>query len=185
MTTTDIHTKTAEARSLQAVSVQQVADSIRDEALTDAQDQYAVFQRGSDLGSLLRHPDFFERLKYGLTVGVAKALAANDPTVLAVYTYDPSSNPDSESGDTAPLEATVHMLALVSTPSAALSAFIASLDRALTASLKSLPAPLFAQRESVLDVNLITEKDARLGIGYAALLSSLFAPPIKVWAREP
>ena len=184
MTITVSPTKIAGARSPEAVSVQQLADSIRDEALTLAQDKYAVFQRGSDLASLLRHPDFFDKFKYGLAVGVTDALAANDQHVLAVYVYDPSANPDSESGDDLPLEATLHLLALVQTPSAALSAFVVSLDQALTASLKALPSALFAQRESVLDVNLITEKDVRLGVGYAALLSSLFAPPIKVWARE-
>ncbi len=93
-------------------------------------------------------------------------------------------NPDSESGEDMPMEATVHLLALVAAPSAALESFVAALDSALTASLKELPSPLFASRESVLDVNLITEKDVRLGLGYAALLSSVFAPPLKVWSRE-
>jgi hypothetical protein len=184
MTITVSPTKIAGARSLEALSIEQLADSIRDEALTLAQDKYAVFQRGSDLASLFRHPDFFEKFKYGLAVGVAGALAANDQNLLAAYVYDPSTNPDSENGEELPLEATLHLLALVSSPSAALNAFVASLDRALTASLKDLPSPLFARRESVLDVNLITEKDARLGVGYAALLSSLFAPPLKVWTRE-
>lgn len=184
MTTTVISAKETKSRSPEAMSIQKLAESLRDDALTLAQDKYAVFQRGSDLASLLRHPDFFERFKYGLAVGVAGALAANDRCVLAVYVYDPSINPDSENGEDLPLDATLHLLALVSSPSAALAAFVASLDRALTASLKSLPSPLFARRESVLDVNLITEKDVRLGLGYAALLSSLFAPPIKVWERE-
>lgn len=184
MTTTVIPAKETKSQSPEAASIWQLAASIRDDALTLAQDKYAVFQRGSDIASLLRHPDFFEKFKYGLAAGLAEALAANDGRMLAVYVYDPSINPDSETGEDLPLDATLHLLVLVSSPSAALGAFVTSLDRALTASLKDLPSPLFARRESILDVNLITEKDVRLGLGYAALLSSLFAPPLKVWERE-
>ena len=71
----------------------------------------------------------------------------------------------------------------VATSSAALEAFIAALDRALTDSLKGLPSPLFAERKFTLDVSLITEKDVRLGLGPAGLLSAIFTPPIKVWQR--
>ena len=184
MTTTDVSKKYLKTRSPEAPSIQGIAVSIRDEALTLAQDSYAVYQRGSDIGSLLRHSGFFDTFKHGLAGGVANALAANDQRVLAVYSYEPSMNPDSESGEDMPMEATVHVLALVAAPSAALESFVAALDSALTASLKELPSPLFASRESVLDVNMITEKDVRLRLGYAALLSSVFAPPLKVWSRE-
>ena len=184
MTTTITLSRETKSRLSEAMPFQKLAESVRDNALALAQDKYAIFQRGSDIESLLRHPDFFEKFKYGLAVGIADALAANDQRVLAEYVYDPSLNPDSEDGEGLPLEATLHLLVLVSSPSAALSAFVAALDRALTASLKDLPSPLFTRRESVLDVNLITEKDVRLGVGYATLLASVFAPPIKVWARE-
>lgn len=176
--------KAAEERMPGVSSLDETAETIRDDALALVKQRLHIIQRDANLESLFRHPDFFDRFKDGLAAGVAKALAANDQRVLVIYTYDPLANPDKESGEEMPLDATVHLLVLVATPSAALSAFVASLDRALTASLKSLPSPLFVQRESVLDVNLITEKDVRLGLGYAALLSSLFVPPIKVWARE-
>ena len=82
-----------------------------------------------------------------------------------------------------PVDATVHLLVLVNSSSAALEAFISALDRALTASLTSLPSPKFAERDSILDVNLLTEKDVESGRGYAVLLSSVFTPPLKVWQR--
>jgi hypothetical protein len=72
---------------------------------------------------------------------------------------------------------------VVQSPSAALDAFIASLDRALTASLNELPSPKFEQRTSILDVNILTEGDVKQGRGYAVLLSSVFTPPLQVWQR--
>ena len=116
-------------------------------------------------------------------MGVSNALAANDPNVQAIYAYDPSTNADSETEEEITPDATVHLLVQVTMPSAALQAFIASLDRALLASLKDLPSPRFAQRESVLNVNLITEDDIRHGANFAGLLSGVFAPPLKIWQR--
>jgi len=49
---------------------------------------------------LLRRPEFVENLKYGLALGIANALSAHDSNVTAVYTFDPSTNPDSDLGDT-------------------------------------------------------------------------------------
>jgi hypothetical protein len=82
-----------------------------------------------------------------------------------------------------PVDATVHLLVLVKSSSAALEAFISALDRALAASLTSLPSPKFTERGSILDVNLLTEKDVESGRGYAVLLSSVFTPPLKIWQR--
>jgi hypothetical protein len=74
-------------------------------------------------------------------------------------------------------------LVQVAKPSAALEVLIVSLDKELTAKLRALPSTRFAERASVLDVNLLTEEDVRLGTGYAVMLSSVFAPPLKVWQR--
>ena len=168
----------------QVTSLDEVAETIREAALAAAREKLSAPQRSLDLASLLCRPDFFERFKHGLATAVSQTLAANDSHVQATYVYEPSANPDIETGTDLPPEAALHLLVLVTQPSAALEAFVAALDRALTATLKTLPSNLFAQRESVLDVNVITEKDVRLGLGYAAMLASVFAPPLKVWQRE-
>ena len=175
--------KTRKARTIRVTPLQEVAETIRADALTLAQERLTDAIRGLELKHLFRHPDFVDTFKHGLASGVANALSANDPHVEAIYTYDPSANPDSELGNDLPVDATVHLLVKVQSPSPALEAFIAALDRALTAELKGLPSPKFAQRESILDVNLITEKDIEQGRGYAVILSSMFAPPLKVWQR--
>jgi hypothetical protein len=161
----------------------ELAETLRDDALGQAREKISPLQRGSDLGNLLDTPAFLDAFKYELASGVARALSENDKSVQAVYTYDPSTNPDSESGEDLPMTATVHLLVRVVKSSAALEAFIATLDRELTAKLKSLPSDRFARLESVLDVNMVTEQQVRMRAGYAALLSSVFAPPIKLMLR--
>jgi hypothetical protein len=168
--------------TLTVTPIDDVAETIHNDALEFARQQVD----GEDAGliSLLGRRDFFESFQYGLVSKVAEVLAATDRNILAVYTYDVDMNPDAEIGGELPLDATARLLVHVSTPSAALQAFISALDRALLASLKELPSPLFKERAFILDVNLITDQDIQQRIGFAKLLTSPFAPPLKVWQRE-
>lgn len=135
------------------------------------------------LRELLRRPGFFDNFQYGLASGVANVLAAGSGNVQAVYINEPFANADSDLVEK-PLDATLHLIVLtLVAPSAALDALIVSLDQALTASLKELPFPAFAERASTLDVILVTEEEARLGIADGRLLSSVFAPPLEIWRR--
>ena len=186
MATTVIPTKKVKVEvesEIKIFPLDEVAETIRDDALALAQNRLSAPLDELELKRLLRRPDFVDNLKYGLASGVANALSGNNPRVRAVYIYEPSANPDSELGNDMPVDATVHLLVLVNSSSAALEAFISALDRALAASLTSLPSPKFAERDSILDVNLLTEKDVESGRGYAVLLSSVFTPPLKVWQR--
>jgi len=165
-------------------SLSDLAKTIRANAVVEAlgdRRSYACNEALLEL-ELSRQP-VMENLKDGLTRGVARALAAHDSQVEAVYAYDPSANPDSDAGDDQPFDAALHLLALVTTPSAALQAFIAALDRALTESLTELPSPVFQGRESVLDITLITRRNVQERRGYAGLLSSRFAPAVEIWRR--
>lgn len=181
---TEILPKVKQAQLSSITPLDEVVETIYQDAMTLAQERISAPLRGLELKRLLRRPEFVDNLKYGLATGIANALAANDPRVLAVYAYDPSTNPDSDSGEDLPIDPTVRLLVLVQSSSAALEAFIASLDRGLTASVKTLPSPKFEQRTSILDVNILTEHDVKAGRGYAILLSSMFAPPLKIWQRE-
>jgi hypothetical protein len=170
--------------SMQVIQMREVAETIRDDALESANSKLGAFQRGRDLKDLLKQSYFFDGFMYGLAIGIAEAISANDERVFAIYICEPSGNPDFEAGVDMPLDASVHQLLLVSKPSAALEAFITSLDRAMVASLKDLPSPLFARREWILDAKLLSEEDVVRGTGYAILLSSTFAPALKIWQRE-
>ena len=171
----------AEAITFQVPALDEVAETIRDNALASARVKLWEPERSADLAALLCRADFLDYFKYGLASGVARTLAASDPNVQAVYVYDPSTNADSDSGEDMPQDATVHLLLRVTQSSAALEAYIVALDRALAASLIALPSPRFAQRESILDVNSVSDDDVRRGVNYAGLLAGVFAPPLNIW----
>ena len=167
-----------------ASSISELAKTIREAALAKALRERRAYDADEGLLEMdLRRPAVFESIKDGMVQGVARALAQHDAHVQAVYAYDPSANPDNEIGDDRPLDATMHLLVLATTPSAALQAFIEALDHALTDSLHALPSQTFQIRESVLNINLFTAKDVERRLGYASLLSSLYAPAIKIWER--
>jgi hypothetical protein len=172
----------ADAERMHVTQIDELVETIRTEALAHAQSKLGPIARGLDPARPCAHGDFLCHFMYGLATGVARALAQHDERVLGVYLFDPSANPADEVGQDLPPETQVHLLVLVTAPSAALSAFTASLDRALTARLRAQD-PIFAGRESTLDVTLISESDVRLGLGQAALLSAVFTPPIKLWQR--
>lgn len=174
--------KVRQAQPIAITPLDEMVETIHEDALTLAQERLTAPLRELEIKRLLRRPEFVENFKHGLALGIANTLSAHDANVTAVYTFDPSTNPDSDLGDTT-LDPTVHLLVVVQNTSAAMEAFIASLDRALTASLNSLPSPKFEQRESILDVNVLSARDVEQGRGYAILLKSVVAPALKVWQR--
>jgi hypothetical protein len=173
-----------EQTTTQVPYLEDVAETIRDDAIEQARSKLSPFQSGLSLEQLLGDNNFIDYFKYGLASGAAKALAANDKHVQAVYVFESSTNPGSETETSTPIEMTIHLIIKVSRASAALEAFIDSLDKAMVRSLQSLPSPLFQMRVSVLDVIIVTAEDVQRRVGYAALLSSMFAPALKIWERE-
>jgi hypothetical protein len=161
----------------------EVAETIRDAALTNANRKFLIFESG-EYSSLLARPDYFDAFKYGLACGLADALAAHDQRVQAVYVQDTASNPDSEIAGTLPVDPSVLLIVLVAVTTAALEGFITALDRALLASLKELNSPHYMEREFILDALIVTEEEAQQGTGYGRMLKSVFAPPLRVWQRE-
>lgn len=162
----------------------EVAETIRDDAIAQARQKLGAAHCRTGLDSLLRRPDFLGYFTHGLASGVVNVLAASDQAVHAVYTYDPSINPDAEAGAYLPHEVAVHLIVVITAPASALEALIAALDRALTASLKELPSPRFAQRGSLLVVSLVSLEDDRYNTNRAGGWVGLFAAPLEMWRRE-
>ena len=148
----------------------EVAESVCLEAVKLVRQHLPELRAISHIETLVRRPDFIGPFKCGLAVCLGKVLGANDSRVRAVFHYDPA-------------DAELHLLVLVTQPTAALTAFLAALDRAMAIELRNLHVPEFADRDRALDVHLITPKDVRLGLGDAALLSAVRAAPIRVWTR--
>jgi len=176
--------KVESAPAHQVSSLRELAKTIRASAIAKAlSDRRSHASNEALLELELDRPAVVEAIKDSIAQEVARTLAAHDPQIQAIYSYDPSGNPDNETGEDRLPDVTIHLLALIAAPSAALQSFILALDSALTESLKDLPSPIFQMRESVLDINLLTPKDVQQRTGYAGLLSSLFAPAVKLWER--
>ena len=153
-------------------------------ALKAAQAKLSLALRKNDLGELFQRHDFMNWFKYNLSENISEILSENDKKILEIHLFEPSANPDAESGEYLPMDASLHLLVLVEATSAGLTALIASLDRALVKFIKDLPSPLFTNLTSMLDVIPVTKEDVENRTGYAALLTSIYAPPLKIWHRE-
>lgn len=164
--------------------VDNIAKRICHQALLETYDKLVPVEQELSLERLFQRRALFQSFKYSLAKGVAETLVTNDKRVRTVYVFEPSANPDAEAEEDLPLEATIHLLVVVETTSAALEALIASLDRGLVQCVQALPSPLLADRRSILDVNVVTEEAVRHKTGSANLLSSIFAPPLKLWERQ-
>ena len=160
-----------------------IAADIREKALDSAFEKYARYLQDPVLDELLCQSGFLEAFKSGIAEEVARVLSTHDQHVQAVYMFDPNTNPGTEDGAYLPLDGGVHLLVQVDVTSAALDAFLEALDRGLTQALSELPADLYAGYTSVLDVILVTAAEVQQRKGYASLLTSIFAPPLKVWQR--
>lgn len=148
----------------------EVAETVCVEAVNLVRQRLPELRAISHMETLVRRPDFIGPFRCALAVCLGSVLGANDDRVRAVFHFD----------HTAP---EVRLLALVTEPTAALTAFLAALDRALAIELRTLHVPEFAVRDHVLDVHLITPQEVRLGLGEAGLLSAVQSAPIRVWAR--
>jgi len=169
---------------VQLTRLQEAAETICDNALAAARERLPARQQDAPLAELLRLPAFLNSFKYGLAEGATNVIVANDGNVQAVYHFEESVNPDSETEEALMPDIGVHLLLLVGANSAALDAFIKSLDGTLAELIRELPSPSLAKRTSVLNVIPITQEDVNNNRGYGALLSSIFARPVKLWARK-
>lgn len=183
MTLTFSHPEPIDAFPTQVTQLEKVAHTICNAALAEAHTRLMPVQQELGLEYLFQYRNFVQSFKYGLAKGVAQTLTQHDKRVQAVYWFEPVANPDVEVGESLLGEATIHLLVLVDTASAALETFVATLDRGLTECLKELPSALFAECCFLLDVNLVTQEAVERRTGLANLLSSIFAPPLKLWER--
>lgn len=165
--------------------LQDAVKALCEEAVTTARSKLIVREQEKPLEELFTQRNFFEHFKYALTKDIVDLLVENNSHVEAVYLTSPSGNPDEneEAGGETPAEPTIHLLLKVDSPSAALGAFAESLERALLENLKELPTKMYAERDFVLAVNIVSAEDVAQNRGYAVLLRSIYAPPLKVWER--
>jgi hypothetical protein len=184
MTLTFSHTEILDAfPTIQVTQLEKVAQKICKAALAEASNSLMPVQQELGLEYLFQHRNFVQNFKYSLAKGVAQTLAQHDKRVRAVYWFEPAANPDVEVGEYFLVGPTIYLLVLVEAASAALDTFVAVLEQRLIECLKELPSVLFTECRLLLDVNLVTPEAVERRTGLANLLSSIFAPPLKLWER--
>ena len=166
---------------LVVTSLQEVAETIQMDALEYAHNRFTQPVRAASIEELLQRHDFINYFKFGLAERIANTLAAHDEHVQAIYYFDPNLSADAETETYTALDPSINLLVQIKSKSAALSSFIAALDDALVIQARKLPSPHYAALASILNAILITEEDVEQKRGYAALLSSLYLKPRKVW----
>lgn len=165
-------------------SLKNTIETIRNNAITHSRMKMPAQLQNEELPRLLKRRSFVQYFRHALAYEIAQVLGTVDQHVQAVYLFDEAINPDAETEDYLPhVDLTIHLLLKVTSNSAALDAFITSLDRTLTEDLRKM-SDAFAGYTSFMDVIPITEHAIQERRGYAALLSSIYAHPLKVWPRE-
>ena len=74
-----------EAPVVQVTRLQEVAETIRDNALSMARSRLPARQQDAPLVDLLQLPVFLNNFKYGLAEGATNVIVANDGNVHRVY----------------------------------------------------------------------------------------------------
>jgi len=119
---------------------------------------------------------------YCIAKQAAGTIGSLDENVRSVYTFDCEATPEDASlGEIAQGMPLLHLLVWTQRKTAALSALITALDRAL--------AHAYADRLGVgrpaglLDVQVVDDAQVGRRSGYGALLSSMYHRPVQVWQR--
>ncbi|MBN1887953.1 MAG: hypothetical protein JW850_08170 [Thermoflexales bacterium] len=126
---------------------------------------------------------------YGLAKQVAEYLGQIDPTVKAVYVFEPeyAQGGDAPLGNGAPVAqppSSINMVAWVKRKSAALHALVEALDTSLSGRVRGrLRCKQAASACYTLDVQMVDDAEVRERRGYGALVHSLYVRPIQVWSR--
>lgn len=162
----------------------EMAQGICDQAVASARVSLGAEQRPAALDELVDRPGFADHVLRGLAVGVAQALAANDQRVMAVYAHGPAPDGSLVAEVQDEPGPRLHLLVRVTAPSAALEAFVASLERALGASLRALPHTRLGRAAPLLDISIVSEREVKQQVGMARLLAGLRPAPVKLWERQ-
>lgn len=172
---------TAKQKTIQVIDLGERAKSLTEIAINEARLKMPKVYDELDLPALMTDVMYIENLKIALANLVAEEIADNDPSVEKIYAFNPELNPGSHSDPSTPIDLSIHMLCVVEKSSAAVNALISSLDRGIAAAIRELPTNWYNQLETVLDVIIISNKDIQERKGYATLLSSVYAPPLRIW----
>jgi hypothetical protein len=119
--------------------------------------------------------------RHSLSLQAAEYLAQIDASTVGAYSYSygdaEEEGEDRGHSPTAQLKLILH----VHRKTAAMASAVAALDEAVLEEYKRLIAPRGNRMTSLLDVQIVDDKEVESGTGFAVVLRSAFAPPTRIW----
>ena len=125
-------------------------------------------------------------LRYGLSKELGGYLGGIDPSVRAVYSYEPehTTGVTDLAGAEAQWMRGINLVVCVDRRSAALSSILASLEDAVTQATRSFVCKEGNGTCYLVDVKVADQEEVATRRGYGALVSSIHVRPLRVWTRE-
>ncbi len=164
------------------LNLERLAGGIRDSAVESARNSLHPLLRHLEVALLGRRPDFVSTFYESLAVTVSRALSRMDSHLLAVFRF--SSRRETDPATNVPHPGVpLHLLAITDDLEATQRLPLVGLDRALQSNLRRLGWPRFAGNARLLDINLLTPRELRRGVGYAGLFSAFYSLPHRIWLR--
>ena len=165
--------------SLASKDLEQVATELCEKALEDAKCQLHPLLQNGELGRLVQRVEFIWAFKRALEQSIARKLAVWEPGVEAVFQFEETRTENWQTWD-----GSIHLLVKVPRLSDTLKSLGRKLDRSLVRYFRQLGWERFQERQSILDVQQVTSRELRYGIGYGAMFSAVYTVPVKVWPQE-
>ncbi len=125
-------------------------------------------------------------LRYALSKEIGEYLGTIDTSVQAVYAYEPEYAAGALHVDSArpAVDNGINLIVSVDRKNAALSSVVASLDDAIREGVKSLLCSKANGSCYAFDVRVVDGDEVASRRGYGALISSIYAAPVRLWARD-
>jgi hypothetical protein len=124
-------------------------------------------------------------LRYALSKEIGEYLGTIDTSVQAVYAYEPEYATGALHVDSAepPMDRGINLIVSVDRKNAALNSIVASLGDAVKEGVKSLLCSKANGSCFAFDARVVDGEEVASRHGYGALVSSVYAAPVKLWAR--
>jgi hypothetical protein len=146
--------------------------SVKKMALSDVKALIACIKEGDPVACSYCH--------YFIAKELGEILGGLDNNIRAVYAYDYDDNLSHENCSENRLPfSLIHMIIWAGRKTKALNALIEAMDRALVQHHRYLLG--LSDLQHVLDIQVIDDEDVKARTGYAALLKSIYQPPIEIW----
>ena len=159
--------------------IEQVAKEVCEKALADAKSKLHPLVRDVELDRLEQRNEFIQAFKSALERRIAKRMAIWLPGVQAVFKFDAPGRVNHQ-----PWDGIIHLLVKVPRLSDQIKALTKRLDRGLVSYLRQAGWSRFEGSPFILDIQQVTPKEVKHGIGYGAMFCAVYTVPVKVWPRD-